>query len=257
MSAKDGAGASASKHLQRASRKWLQSAQATNTSASLLRAAPEKHFCPSAVAERNTPTPPSSELLHHPRAHCCIPAQQLHCTYPDVPSAICKQRATQKDPAEVRQQIPGDSLGMGTAAPNSQTPSTEPGPSTALLGVGTCLCCVCCTSSAHPQQQHHAAVGLRESPAEHLTESMNEWWQQGRAGWAAHPSTPRAELQGSTQPHHPSAHPLTVWISPARQQQVVSLHSNAGTESIPSRGRCSCDLSPLLDSGALLLSFGR
>lgn len=59
MPAKDRAGASASKHLRRATRKWLQSAQATNTSASPPRAAAEKHFSPSAVAKRNTPHPPA------------------------------------------------------------------------------------------------------------------------------------------------------------------------------------------------------
>lgn len=80
--------------------------------------------------------------------------------------------------SKVRQRVPGDSLGMGTAAPNSHpAPSAEPRPNLDLLSVGTCICCVCCTSLTSYKQQPSAAVisaRLQNSSADHIIKSMNE-----------------------------------------------------------------------------------
>lgn len=80
--------------------------------------------------------------------------------------------------SKVRQRVPGEGLGMGTAAPNSHpAPSAEPRPNLDLLSVGTCICCVCCTSLTSYKQQPNAAVisaRLQKSSADHIIKSTNE-----------------------------------------------------------------------------------
>lgn len=80
--------------------------------------------------------------------------------------------------SKVRQRVPGEGLGMGTAAPNSHpAPSAEPWPNLDLLSVGTCICCVCCTSLTSYKQRPSAAVisaRLQQSSADHIIKSMNE-----------------------------------------------------------------------------------
>lgn len=188
--------------------------------------------------------------------------------------------------SKVRQRVPGDSLGTGTAAPNSYpAPSAEPRPNLDLLSVGTCICCVCCTSLTSYKQRPSAAVisaRLQKSSADHIIKNMNELQRYqranklgcllphrcpsfalhmclpGRRGFQ-HPVTPRAapaEL-GWPSRHPASPRPLRRVLRacgsaraadplfapsplaarkafpPTHQQQVLSLRSNAGTESIP------------------------
>lgn len=174
--------------------------------------------------------------------------------------------------SKVRQRVPGDGLGMGTAAPDSHpTPSSEPRPNLDQLGMGTCICCVCCTSSTSDKLQPSAAVisaGLQKASSDPIIQSTSEMQKCGRAHRLCCPpllytcaaralqlSAPPAVLGQSgcpswpPQPHTgcsvhaalraagplfaPSLLAVREAFPPTHQQQVLSLRSNAGTESIP------------------------
>lgn len=161
--------------------------------------------------------------------------------------------------------VPGDSLGTATVAPNSHSaPSTKPGPNLDQLSTGTCICCVCCTSSRSYNHWPNAAAipaRLQESPADQIIKSMNEYQSQlchAAASALLYPSACWAATASSTSrvgvpiPAPPACafcsgcSPCVALVLPAlcslcpceafppsHQQQVLSLRSNAGTESIP------------------------
>lgn len=180
----------------------------------------------------------------------------------------------EKASSKVRQRVPGDGLGTGTAAPNSHpAPSAEPRPNLDLLSVGTCICCVCCTSlTSYKQRPNAAAISarLQKSSAHRIMESINEPQKYQSANELCRPAAapalryacPRPRAAAPSTPSPPRAAPaesgcpsrlLRAYGSaraagplfapsllaarrafpPTHQQQVLSLRSNAGTESIP------------------------
>lgn len=162
--------------------------------------------------------------------------------------------------------VPGDSLGTATAALNSHSaPSTKPGPNLDLLSVGTCICCVCCTSLRSYNQRPNAAAipaRLQESSADQKINSRNELQEYQSQLLPQLCPTPLLaglpQLPGrgaragvpipAPQPGVSALGAPCVWLwccqpsvgsvvlkafPPSHQQQVLSLRSNAGTESIP------------------------
>lgn len=264
MLAEDGAGASASKHLRRATRNWLQPGQAPWGLGSLLDVRdPSPGMLSELLADTSTmiytpqvpaaPTHPRDFVLwgrgrgfppgwaapRHPRAQTA--AWRRHSSRPR--HLQHDPQAMQKASAEGRQQTPLGRPGNGNKRP--QTPNPLPAPSPGQIGICSARARAFVVSAGHPPRATNHGKTLQRSsraPKKKPTRLLpavraaRRAPRAGLGGWDKLGTPLLAPASCISSRCHPLC-PQRAGFSPACQQQVLSparsLRSNAGTESIP------------------------